>query len=250
MADEKAATPNPVREITHTHRRDHDDVNPFLRDSTAPLPNRDENYIVVKQKNGDLHHQARGFQLGIKDRIFNGIATYYEVSKKSYLFRIEFSNVPSEQATMNFNVAVDFSLSVKDPVAIIENGITSMLDCVRHKLKLEVTRVLREQNVRNTAQACAQLQKELTSFECEPYLKWSTPVVTINADDQALAMLRQIEQKRLEIEAIAAQSDSNLAKQASAAMTEKIVQVTVDNLEDHQIAKMAPPGQLFQREIE
>lgn len=246
MSIDKPATPDPVREITHALRKDSEDVNPLIRQSTATLPNQDGNHIVLQQKKGQLHRQVPGFQLPIGDRMFNGIATYYEVSKKAYPFELQFRNLTSEQATMNFNVTVEFSLAVLDPVKIVEDRITSLLDCVRLDLKREVVRIASKHNVRNARKAQTELQAELDSFQCEPYLKWICHLVSISPDEQALRKLREIEEKELDMDVEATRANKELAKKASSAITDKYVQTQVDNLEEHQIAKMAPLNRLFE----
>ena len=245
MSNQKGPPPIPVREIHHTNRLDTDDVNPLIRQSTEPLQNLDGNYIVLQQKKGQLHRQGPGFQLPMGERMFNGIANYYEVSKKSYPFRIRYHNLPSEQTTMNFNVEVEFSLAVVDPVKIVENSITSLLDCVRH-LKREVVRIASKHNVRNTREAQLELQGQLDDFQCEPFLRWTCHLVTIAPDEQALRKLREIEEKGLDMALLAVQADKDLAKKTGQSVTDKIVQVRVDSIEEHQIAKMAPLDQLFQ----
>lgn len=245
MSDEKATAPVPVREITHAHRSDIEDVNPLIRQSTERLPNHDGNYIVAQQKKGQLRHLVPGVQLSVKDRMLNSIVTYYEVSRKKYPFKVQFTNLSSEQATMNFNVVVEFSLEIIDPVKVVEHRITSLLDCLRLDLKREVVRVASKHKVRNSKEAQAELQGELDNFKCEPYLKWTCHLVTVHPDEMALRKLREIEEKQLDMAVAETKADKNLAAMTAAAVTDKIVQARVDNIEEHQIVKVAPLGQLF-----
>ena len=245
MTNEKAAAPDPIRQITHTARSDSDDVNPLLRQSAVPLPNHDGNYIVIQQKKGQLHNSGAGFHLPVKDRMLNGIVAYFEVSKKMYPFKLQFDKIPSEQSTMQFNVGVEFSLVVIDPKKVVENRVTSLLDCLRLDLKRQVVRIASTHKVDNSRAAQAELQKELDVFACEPWLSWTCHLVTVSPDEQALRKLREIEERKLDIELIATKADKALAVRARSAMDDKTLQTHLENVEEHHIAKLAPLDRLF-----
>ena len=235
---------DPVRMIVHDMRSDSDDVNPLIKESRLPLSNENGNFIVGKQKNGQLHNIVPGFSLPLKDRLLNNFDAYYEVRRKSYPFVMKFNDLPSAQVTLNFNVQIEFQLAVIDPVPIVADRTTSFLDCIRHNLKRNIDRVASRYEVRQIKEAQAELQKILDAFQCPPYLKWTCGLVKITPDDRTLKKLRELDEKQLDIAVIAANTERKVATELSG----KITQSTVDNIEDHQLAKLSPLRSLTHQE--
>lgn len=245
MSNGKPEAPAPVKEIIHSTRNDTDDVNPLIRQSGVPLANDDGNYIVVQQKKGQLHLGPEVNVPIAEKMLLNKIVAYYEVSKRRYPFKVSYNNIASEQATMNFDVAVEFTVQVTDPRQVVEQRITSLLDCIRMDLKREVVRVVAKYNIRNSRAAQNELQETLEAFTCAPWMAWTCHLVTVSPDSQAMRKLREIEEKDLNMGLLATQTDLDLAAKTGAALTDKIVRTRVDNLEEHQIAKLAPVDRLL-----
>lgn len=242
MSNEKAsaASQSGSRTITHKHRSKSDDVNPLLRSATHEIVSADDNFIVGRQKKGQLHNIVPGFSLSFRDKMFNGLEKYYEVDKRNYPFSITFREAPSAQATFKFDVTVEFSLKVIDPCVIVRENHTSLLDCILQDMKSTVHSVTSRFMVQKAAEASLLLQTAIASFDCPPYLKMTAGVVDISADAAASKMLRELEQKDLEMALISKKGEI----ETGIVLTDRLVQLA-QNIEDHELQKQLPKEKII-----
>jgi hypothetical protein len=231
-----ATTPSTSRTITHNKRDKASDVNPLLQSSSEIIVSADDNFIVGRQKGGQLHNIVPGFKLSFKDNWFNGIEKYYEVDKRSYPFVVPFDGMASAQATFKFNVSLEFTLQVVDPCAVVKENYTSLLDCILLDLKRSVYDITSRFLVQKTDEARMSLQTALMSFNCPPFLKMNCGVVDIMADAAATKMLRELEQKNLEMALIGKKTEIDSAM----ALSSKVTEVYTNNVEEHEIQKHLP----------
>jgi len=224
------------RTITHNMRDKASDVNPLLQSSSEAIVSADDNFVVGRQKTGQLHNIVPGFKLSFKDSWFNGIDKYYEVDKRTYPFVVRFEGMASAQATFKFNVSLEFTLQVVDPCVVVQEKYTSMLDCILLDLKRSVYDITSRFLVQKTDEARMALQTALLSFNCPSFLKLSWGIVDIMPDAQAAKMLRDLEQKNLEIALIGKKTEIDSA----IALSSKVTEVYTANVEDHEIQKHLP----------
>lgn len=224
------------RTITHNKRDKSSDVNALLQSSSQLIVSADDNYIVGRQKGGQLHNIGPGFKLSFKDGWFNGIEKYYEVDKRSYPFVVTFKEMASAQATFKFNVALEFTLKVVDPCVVVKENYTSMLDCILQDLKCAVYDITSRFLVQRTDEARMALQTALVSFNCPAFLKMNCGIVDIMPDDAAAKMLRELEQKNLEVALIGKKTEIDSAN----AISTKVTEAVTNNVEEHEIQRQLP----------
>lgn len=246
--DGKATNSQPIsRTITHTQRAKSSDVNPLLQSSSQAIVSADDNYVVGRQKMGGLHNIVPGFKLSFKDSFFNSLDKYYEVDKRSYPFVVTFNEMASAQATFKFAVSIEFTLKVVDPCVVVKENHTSLLDCILMDLKNAVYDITSLFLVKNTDEARMKLRTTLNSFNCPAFLKMNFGIVDIMPDAAATKMLRELEQKNLEVALIGKKTEIDSAN----AISTKVTEVVINNVEEHQIQKRIPNliGKVLKSEV-
>jgi hypothetical protein len=225
-----------ARVITHKVRDNTSDVNSLLQSSSEMILSADDNFIVGRQKAGQLHNLTPGFKLPFKEKYFNAIEKYYEVDKRRYPFIVTFDDMPSLQATFKFRVKLEFTLQVTDPCMIVKENLTSLLDCVRMDLKNTIYSVSSGFLVQRTGEARMALHTALTSFQSPSFLKITMGVVDIMPDEAATKMLRELEQKNLDVALISKKTTIDSAN----ALSTKITDTVANDIEEHMIQKQIP----------
>jgi hypothetical protein len=225
-----------ARTIAHKQRDSSDDVNPLLQSSPYPIVSDDDNYVVGRQRGGQLHSIVPGFKLSLKDKLLNPIEKYYEVDRRSYPFVIRFDETPSAQATFKFIVTLEFNLKVLDPCAIVSENHTSMLHCIRLDLKRCVHDVTSRFLVQNTDDARLALHAALNSFGPPAFLQMVLGVVDVMPDQRAAQMLSELHAKDLKVALIGTQTELNTAT----GIGDKIAASAAQAVEEHQLAKQVP----------
>jgi hypothetical protein len=183
-----------------------------------------------------LHHIVPGFKLSFKGSWLNGIDKYYEVDKRAYPFVVTFNEMASAQATFKFNVAIEFTLKVVAPCVVVKENYTSLLDCILLDLKRSVYDITSRFLVQKTDEARMSLQTALVSFNCPAFLKMNCGIVDIMPDAAAAKMLRELEQKNLEVALIGKKTDIDSAN----ALSTKVTEAYTNNEEEHEIQKHFP----------
>lgn len=232
--DGKSTSPQPIsRTISHNQRAKSSDVNPLLQSSSQVIVSADDNYVVGRQKMGQLHNIVPGFKLSFKEGFFNSFGKYYEVDKRTYPFDVTFNEMASAQATFKFNVKIEFTLKVVDPCIVVKENLTSLLDCIQMDLKNMVCDITSLYPVRKTYEARMSLVNALISFNCPSFLEMNCGIVDIKPDADAFKMLRELEQQNLEVELITKKEQID-SKQV---FSKKRIQ-NIENLEEHEIPKL------------
>jgi len=241
-----AASPSTSRTITHNQRNKSSDVNPLLQSSSQAIVSADDNYVVGRQKGGQLHNIVPGFKLSFKDGLFNSIDKYYEVDKRTYPFVVSFDEMPSAQATFKFNVKTELTLKVMDPCIVVKENYTSMLDCILMELKSTVYSITSRFLVQKTDEARMSLQTALISFNCPEFLKMTCGIVDIMPDLAAAKMLRELEEKNLAVALIVNQTEIDTVT----ALGSKATEAYTNSVEEHEIKKHFPNliGQVLNNE--
>jgi hypothetical protein len=260
----KSENMQPVsRTITHKDRKKSSDVNPLQQSSSQPIVSLDDNFVVGRQKSGQLHNIDRNFKLTLRDKLLNGIEKYYEVDKRSYPFEIKFYGLASKKATQTFDVTLEFSLQVSNPCMIVEGNHTSLLNCVELDLKHFVSHIARCYDVENTEGARYALQqkfekrvvesdglqqkfenteleinepellKQFSPFTCPDFLEMKFRIASIMPDEASLKKLRELQDQSMDRHLI----DKNTEIETRVAAGKKFTAVAVDSIEDIDIKR-------------
>lgn len=238
--------------ISHRQRQLNEDVNPLLKSSQLIINSVDDNFVVGRQKSGQLSKMGPNRIVGLsfkdrtvqamKERFLDNFVKYYEVDKKGYPFSIRL-NSSTSQPTLKFTVRLDFTLQVIDPCPIVEGNVTSLLECVLQDLKKLVDMTTSRFLVQYSNDAKLTLQANLDNFTPPPYLRLIAGAVDVGPDAEALVVLRQVEEEEIRLQGVGVDTAVNTAKAIGTVLQEKVP----SQIEDHHAAKMVPLHSLIQR---
>lgn len=231
-----APTPVPVPAetlVVHKQRRIRDDVSPLIKFSDREINNLYDNYIVVKLKDGQVMLADDVSKNGFFKNLFNGMVKYYEVDKHRYPFALEISS-PTHQASFKYTVTLEFEINVSDPVFIVRQGITSLLESVTTDLKRMASDVTIQFSIEETKLAAKELTARLDLFEAPKFLNFRPGVVDVAPDLDALKMLRQIEEERLRLRGQQVRTNVGAAEAVATSVLERAGSL----VEEHEIAKV------------
>lgn len=179
------------------------------------LPEREPGTVVVAVGSKGAVSLQDGERLTWGERVFGGYKAFYLVDISTRTIR-ETYHVPSSQQAFSFNTMVSWDVAVSDPRRVIEKGIRDLGALLDTLGRNAVVRAARGFTVQDIGQAESAVWSALMSLAVDPAVKIVGVAVEMRPDDEALKLLRTVQEEQMRVDAIHAKGKVEAAARAGA----------------------------------
>lgn len=134
------------------------------------------------------------------ERMFGGYDNYYLVDMTKQTVELSMK-LPSKLDGFAFDAIVSFDLQILDPVWAVEKNITDANGHVKNVISSRLKRLARAFDISESRGAAAKFEEALETLKLDAPLVATNWSVTVDADDAAIATIRDISSSDLHIRA-------------------------------------------------
>lgn len=179
------------------------------------LPAREPGTVVVAIGPKGTVSLRDGERLTWGERVLGSYKAFYLVDISTQTIK-ETYNVPSSQQAFSFNIMVSWDIAVADPRLVIEKGINNLRALLDTPSRNAIATAARSLSVQAIGQAESTVQSVLMGLAIDPAVKIVSVAVEMRPDEEALKLLRTVQEQQMRVEAIQAKGNVEAAARQGA----------------------------------